>query len=407
MKYLSNEQDMSSMRNFIVIFQTVFKEAVKTKAYVYMTISLVLLSLVIVIAPHFLQKIQTNTNDETFIFVDEANIGISDELFQNALGNWEVKAKADVEELQEQVKEEEISGLFVFENKYELDVYMLKKDNEVILAVQALVEQQRMESELMNSQLEQDVIVDLLVPVQSNIVQLYDVEANGNVLIFGLISILFLAISTYGNNVATSIASEKSSRVMEVMITKVSPISMMFGKILGIGFASLCQLFIFIGSFFIWIALKIVPISDQSFAKMMVDLITFEAAIYILLLFIIGYFIYATLFAIIGSMVSRPDELSSATIPVVIILLVSLVIEMVFVIDYPAGRFASITTYIPFTAPISLLIRIVYQTVTLWETFFAMIVMVLFVGLFATIAAKIYRKGMLKSDNMTLKQLFK
>lgn len=395
------------MRNFMIVFQTVFIEAVKTKAYVLMTLGLVVLSLAIVVTPHFFQQIQTDTNSETFVFVNEADLEIQEELFQHIPGDWKVETKTSVKDLQEQVKEGDLSGLFVLENKHDLDVYMLKANNEVVLPVQTLIEQFKMETGLMNSGLHAEEIASLLSPVQSNIVQLHEVEANGDLLVFGLISILFLAISTYGNNVATSIAAEKSSRVMEVMITKVSPVSMMFGKILGIGFASLCQLFLFLGSFLMWVSLKIVPIAKQSFVQLMIDMITFETAIYILFLFIIGYFIYATLFAIIGSMVSRPDELSSATIPVVVILLASLVIEMVFVMEDPFGKFAFVTTYIPFTAPISLLIRIVYQTVTLWETMIAFIVMMISIGVFATIAAKIYHKGMLRSDQMTLKQLFK
>ena len=239
----------------------------------------------------------------------------------------------------------------------------------------------------------------------SQVQPLYETEPNAILIVYGLIAIMFLAISTYGNNVATAIASEKSSRVMEVMITKVAPIPMMYGKILGIGLASLTQLFIFIGSFFVWSNLGIFKVPEGSMVQTIMDIITWETASYLFVFFIIGYFIYATLFAIIGSMVSRPDDFSTATMPIVIVLMASLIVEMLFVMDYPDGKIAMISSYIPFTAPMSVLVRIVYHTISPVEIVGTLLVMVLFIALFAAFAARIYPKGVLKSDTLTFKQL--
>jgi len=111
------------------------------------------------------------------------------------------------------------------------------------------------------------------------------------------------------------------------------------------------------------------------------------------------------LFAIVGSMVSRPDDLASATMPIVILLMASLAVEMLFVMDSPEGNMTKITSYIPFTAPMSVLIRIVYNTITPAEIAVSLLVMLVFIAIFAAVAAKIYPKGVLKSDNLTFKQL--
>ncbi len=242
-------------------------------------------------------------------------------------------------------------------------------------------------------------------PVQSNVQSLYETEPNAMLIVYGLITIMFLAISIYGNNVATAIASEKSSRVMEVMITKVAPVPMMYGKILGIGLASLAQLFIFMGALLLWANLGIFEIPEGSFVQTVMETITWETAAFILIFFIIGYFIYATLFAIVGSMISRPDDLASASMPIMILLMASLAVEMIFVMDSPEGTMTNITSYIPFTAPMSVLIRIVYNTISPVEIAVSLLVMISFIALFAAIAAKIYPKGVLKSDSLTFKQL--
>ena len=180
---------------------------------------------------------------------------------------------------------------------------------------------------------------------------------------------------------------------------------MMYGKILGIGLASLTQLFIFLGSLIIWAKIGIFEVKDNSATQLIVNMLSFETVTSILVLFILGYFIYATMFAVIGAMVSRPDDISSASMPIIIVLMGSLIVEMFLVMDYPEGTVAQVTSYIPFTAPMSVLIRMVYDTITPLEVAIALGVMVLFITLFATLAAKIYPRGVLKSEPMTFKQL--
>lgn len=396
------------MRNFSIVFNTVFKEAVKTKAYVYITIALVALSLLLFASPAIMKVFNTNSPDESYIIVNQTSLEMTEQELMGLDGSWKIVNDADIEALKEDIKEEQLTGFFVLEdltNMMQLNIYMPKVNNEVLLALESYIEQKKIESIVATQSVDQAVVQALNTPLQSSVQSLYETEPNAMLIVYGLIAIMFLAISTYGNNVATAIASEKSSRVMEVMITKVAPVPMMYGKILGIGFASLAQLFIFVGALLLWANLGIFEIPEGSFVQTVMETITWETAAYILIFFIIGYFIYATLFAIVGSMVSRPDDLSSATMPIVIVLMASLLVEMFFVMDYPEGKMANLTSYIPFTAPMSVLIRIVYNTITPVEIIISLLVMLVFIALFAAIAAKIYPKGVLKSDSLTFKQL--
>ena len=408
MKSLLNEQGVIKVRNFGIVFKTIYKDSIKTKAFLNITIGLVLLSLLLFASPTLISYFDKNKPAETYKIVNGTDLSLSVEELSKLDGKWELAKPDNVNKLIEAVKNEELSGLFVLNeqsNQIQLDVYMPKVNQELLLTLEAYIEQTKLESFASNESIDPAILQSLNMPVLSQVQPLYETEPNAVLIVYGLIAIMFLAISTYGNNVATAIASEKSSRVMEVMITKVAPIPMMYGKILGIGLASLTQLFIFISSFFVWSNLGIFKVPEGSMVQTIMDTITWETASYIFVFFIIGYFIYATLFAIIGSMVSRPDDLSTATMPIVIVLMASLIVEMLFVMDYPDGKIAMISSYIPFTAPMSVLVRIVYHTISPVEIVVTLAVMMLFIALFAALAARIYPKGVLKSDTLTFKQL--
>lgn len=397
------------MRNFNIVFSTVFKEAVKTKAYIYITLGMLVLSVLLFASPSILNSFTKDSSEETYKLVNRTSLELSEQELSGVVGNWQIVNDGRVESLKEEIKTEELAGFFVLEDRLDLmqlNIFMPKVNNELLLTLESYIEQKRVASIVEAQSIHPTVVQALNAPLQTNFESLYETEPNALLIVYGLIAIMFLAISTYGNNVATAIASEKSSRVMEVMITKVAPVPMMYGKILGIGIASLAQLFIFIGGLLLWANLGVFNIPEGSFVQAVIETITWETAAYILIFFIIGYFIYATLFAIVGSMVSRPDDLSSATMPIVILLMASLTVEILFVMDYPEGTLTKVTSYIPFTAPMSVLIRIVYNTIAPVEIIVSLMIMILFIALFAGVAAKIYPKGVLKSDSLTIKQLF-
>ena len=408
MKSLLNGQGETELRNFSIVFNTVFKEAVKTKAYLYITVGLVALSLLLFASPAIIHMFNKNNPDETFKIINHTALELSEQELTGLAGSWKIVDDANIEDLKEEMKADALTGFFVLEdqtNMMHLNIYMPKVNNEVLLTLESYIEQKKVELIVARQTIDMGVLQALKTPLQSSIQSLYETKPNALLIIYGLITIMFLAISIYGNNVATAISSEKSSHVMEVMITKVAPVPMMYGKILGIGLASLTQLFIFMGALLLWANIGVFDIPEDSFVQTVMETITWETAAYILIFFIIGYFIYATLFAIVGSMVSRPDDLASATMPIMIFLMASLAVEMLFVMDSPEGKMTNITSYIPFTAPMSVLIRIVYNTITPIEIVVSLLVMITFIALFAAIAAKIYPRGVLKSDSLTFKEL--
>ena len=126
--------------------------------------------------------------------------------------------------------------------------------------------------------------------------------------------VLYMTILMYGMMVATSVAQEKSSRAMEILVTAAKPETLMFGKVLGVGLAGLCQLAAVIAvSFLAYLANQ----DSLMSIDMLKEILSISPEILILLLvfFILGYFLYAMVYSAIGSLVSRTEELQSSVAP--------------------------------------------------------------------------------------------
>lgn len=377
---------------------------------------LVVLGAFILAFPSMMDKFNNEKETGHYMFISEdPTIEITQQQLDllKTEGDFELGETSKIETYKEQIIDQELDGLFVLKAQegsatIHLDYYMEKIDSLLVQNTKVLVQNVYLHNVIGEENLDQNVANLLTVQIEPMMQNLRDTDSNSFLIIYLLIAIMFLAITTYGNSVATAIAAEKASRVMEVMITKISPVPMMFGKIIGIGLASLTQLFIFFASIVIFSKVEVFKIEEGTIADTLINMLTVSYTIYFLLFFILGYFIYAALFAVIGSMVSRTEELSSSTIPITIVLMASLVVEMMFVIDYPNGMISNVTSYIPFTAPISIMVRIINDAASPLEIVLSIGSMLVSIALFSLLAAKIYPKGVLKTDQrLTFSQLLK
>jgi ABC-2 type transport system permease protein len=179
--------------------------------------------------------------------------------------------------------------------------------------------------------------------------------------------LIFVSIEIYGGIVAAGVAEEKSSRIMEIMVNAATPFQLLAGKIVGIGAACLTQMgcVVVVG---IAALLLQTPLQTALFGTHAAGSSQYLTAVSILfyLLFLIyillAFFLYATLFAGLGSMVRRQEEVQSATI--VPLLLVVIGYLLVFlVVSSPDATWAKVLSYIPFWTPMLMLVRIAVGTV--------------------------------------------
>ena len=239
-------------------------------------------------------------------------------------------------------------------------------------------------------------------------------------LIFGAAAgyLLFMFIIIYGNLIMRSVIEEKSSRIIEVIISSVKPIQLMLGKIFGTSLAGITQFAIwviliailsFAASNFFGIDLSANPqqemmtaaVSDvnanselQALIAELHSLPLINLIVAFVLFFVGGYLLYSSLYAAIGAAVDNETDTQQFLMPVVILLVVGFYVGFFTAQEDPHGTISVVFSYIPFTSPIVMLIRIPFG-VPIWEQIFSLSVLIFTFLVTVWIAAKIYRVGIL------------
>ncbi|TKH44657.1 ABC transporter permease [Paenibacillus terrae] len=212
-------------------------------------------------------------------------------------------------------------------------------------------------------------------------------------LVYVLMILFFTSSMMTGNMIASEVTSEKSSRIMEILITSVSPLTQMFGKIIGIFLVGLLQIAVFAA---VVCANLMLPHNSVILSSAGLDLSQLNTTVlgYGLVFYILGYFLYAVLFAAVGSIVSRTEELGQAVMPITMLSLAAFYIG-IFNIAAPDTMFVKVAGYIPFFSPTVMLLRIGLERASLLEIWLSLAILVASILFFGWLAAKIYRTGVL------------
>ena len=238
--------------------------------------------------------------------------------------------------------------------------------------------------------------------------------------------LLYMFVFIYGSMILRSVLEEKTSRIVEIIISSVKPTQLMMGKIIGTSLVAFTQIFI-------WIALTLVISTlassifgvstsefnslDVSEAQVNSGIQTFFSALFNLPLlniliafvffFISGLFLYGSLFAAIGAAVDSETDANQFMLPIGMPLIIGLYVGLLTVSEDPSGTIPTIFSHIPFTSPIVMMMRIPYG-VPIYEQIISLLILI--ITFFATVwfAAKIYRVGILMyGQKPSYKDLFK
>ena len=210
-----------------------------------------------------------------------------------------------------------------------------------------------------------------------------------------MIFALYMVILLYGQMVATNVATEKSSRAMEVLITSAKPTSMMFGKVIASCLAGLIQLVAVFGSALVFYNL------NKSYwgGNMIIDSIFNippELFGYMLVFFILGFLIYAFMFGAVGSTASKLEDINTSVMPITLLFIIAFI---VVVTSMSSGNIdntlMTVCSYIPFTSPMAMFTRICMSTVPLYEILISIAILIGSTVGIGVISAKIYRVGVL------------
>jgi ABC-2 type transport system permease protein len=221
----------------------------------------------------------------------------------------------------------------------------------------------------------------------------------GYIIAYVGILLIFMSIYLYGYGVATGVAEEKSSRIMEILVNAATPFQLLAGKIMGIGAAGLTQMaaFVFVG---IGVLLLQTPLQAALFGSssggLNVDITGVSITLLLLLLvyFILGFLLYASLFAAVGALVKRQDEVQNAVQLPTWLFMVGYFVSFVG-ISSPNAVWVKVISYIPFWTPTTMLMRIGTGSVAWWEIALSIVLMLIAIFFCTTISARIYRFGIL------------
>ena len=209
----------------------------------------------------------------------------------------------------------------------------------------------------------------------------------GFFLVFGIGMLIYMSVLLYGQVVLGAVIEEKETRIAEILFSSMRSFPLMMGKLIGVSLVALTQLGIWAITFLAvsaWAA-------GSSFSMPHISPILF---VYFAIFFLMGFFIYATVYAVVGSMVTTTQEGGQLAMPVVLFLVAALFVSF-NIIRSPNSPLAFWASLFPFFAPITMLVRIVTETPPLWQILLSLgIGVTTAVGLI-WLASRIYRVGML------------
>ena len=214
-------------------------------------------------------------------------------------------------------------------------------------------------------------------------------------LVFGIGFVMYLSILMYGQVVLGAVIEEKETRIAEILFSSVKPFALMMGKLVGVSLLALTQLAIWAIAFSLF-ALYGVGFLAQSGLRSSIPSVPLSHFIYFGLFFLLGYFIYATIYALVGSMVTTAQEGGQLAMPIILILVISFYLFLP-VSRSPDSTFSFWVSMIPLSAPVAMLVRIVTQTPPFWQIALSLLIGFSSVLLIMWVAARIYRVGMLMS----------
>ncbi|CAH0117955.1 putative protein YhaP [Paenibacillus sp. CECT 9249] len=411
-----------------------FKNKVKTKAFLVTTIVLILLMTIGINIPFIISLFDGDQNKTAAIGVvadgkTEVAAMLKDYYdkqenpdLQIRLYDQEASAQADETKLKQEVANKVIKGYLVPQENAQIGFpdFVYKSEGMIDMNVSSSLQNAlrtiKMEVIVKDSLTEaQKEALNAPIQIESeqiatepgeNPAKTGEQAAIGYIMVTVLMVLFFMTIMMTGNMIASEVTAEKSSRIMEILITSTSPLQQMFGKVIGMFLVGLVQIVVFA----ITIAVNLsLPHNAAVFADIGLDLSQIDPAmiIYGFIFYVLGYFLYATLFAAIGSLVSRTEELGQAVMPITVLSLAAFYIST-FSVSTPNTILVKVSSFIPFFSPTSMILRIGVGHVAAWEIWLSIAILAVSIYVFGWLSAKIYRTGVLMyGKRPTFKELRK
>ena len=394
------------MKQFGKILKFELTYYMKNKIFIGTTLLLVLVIAAVMCWPMYsglFQKDETTDPADLPVMLVASQPGedaaLIENAFRQAFPGYVVRVSdAEDEELREAVISGEAGCAFVLESDDAFTYYvnnLSMYDTNAATAQSAMQRLYQTRALLASGMSPQDASAVMDVSIRATVTSLGKNQADNFFYTYVMIFALYMVIMLYGQMVATNVATEKSSRAMEVLITSARPTSMMFGKVLASCLAGFIQIAAVFGS-----ALVLYHINRDYWAgnPLVQSLFNIppELFAYMLIFFVLGFLIYAFLFGALGSTATKLEDINTSTMPLILLFVVAFIVSMM---GMSSGNVDStlmkVCSFVPFTSPMAMFTRIAMSTVPMHEILLSIAILAVSSAGIGVLAAKIYRVGVL------------
>lgn len=393
------------MKQFGTILKFELKSYFKNKVFVGITIFLAVLIAAVMFFPRISGLLAKDTAEPTerevmLLYAEGGQEAqLLEETFAAAFPDYEVRTEDEnLETVKAQISAGEASCAFVIHDLMSYTYYvdnLSMYDSNTYVADEVLQGIYRT-SAMVAGGMAADTAGEILsAQVQHETTSLGKDQAQNFFYTYIMIFALYMVILFYGQMVATNVATEKSSRAMEVLITSAKPTSMMFGKVIASCLAGLIQLVVVFGSAFLFYNLNRSYWEGNAIIDSLFGM-PLGLLIYMLVFFILGSFIYAFLYGAIGSTASKLEDINTSVMPITLLFVISFMVVMFSMMEGNVDNLLMrVCSYIPFTSSMAMFTRIAMSTVPLYEIVISIAVLIGSACGVGVVAAKIYRVGVL------------
>lgn len=395
------------MRQFGTILKFELKYYFKNKAFVGITVFLIVAIAAVMFFPRIAAAVQTDsgstgTQEKTVMLVaakDDATAASVQAAFAAAFADYDVQtAAADTQALKSAVTSGDAECAFYIESPMQYTYYvnnLSMYDAKTATADSVLQNLYRLQA-MQTGGLSADAAQQILTAEITHTTESLGKDQTQNFFYtYIMIFALYMLIMMYGQMVATNVATEKSSRAMELLITSAKPTSMMFGKVIASCMAGLFQLAAVFGCAFVCYNANKAYWGGDSIAQSLFA-IPGDLLAYMLIFFVLGFFIYAFLYGAIGSTASKLEDINTSVMPLTLLFVAAFVVVITAMFgDSVDSTLMKVCSFVPFTSPIAMFTRIAMSTVPVYEIWISIAILVASVIGIGVLSAKIYRVGVL------------
>ena len=397
------------MKQFGTILKFELKNYFTNKVFVGITVFLVAVIAVVMFFPRVIEVVDSSDAEDvsasenlpTMLILSDTdeNSEAVRAAFSSAFADYDVKiADTDIEGVKEQIASGEAECAFVMSSLTSYTYYvnnLSMYDMNTAAADEVLQSIYRMSAMIQGGISAEDASAILGAQIEHETQNLGKDQMQNFFYTYIMIFALYMVILLYGQMVATNVATEKSSRAMEVLITSAKPTSMMFGKVLASCLAGLIQLVAVFGSALVCFNLNKAYWGDAGVMASIFDM-PIDLFVYMLIFFVLGFFIYAFMFGAVGSTASKLEDINTSVMPITMLFIVGFFIVMFSMTGGNVDTaLMKVCSYIPFTSPMAMFTRIAMTSVPFYEIAISIAILIASVIGVGVISAKIYRVGVL------------